>query len=100
MKSLSWLSVLAFVFLVNVAALGQEFPAFELAAGYSFVNVHPNLAPITSFNVNGGGAAFVYNFTSLIGIKVDFMAYDAGSTVMTCGAVAGNCFHQCLLSSR
>jgi len=79
MKSLSWLSVLAFVFLVNVAALGQEFPAFELAAGYSFVNVHPNLAPITSFNVNGGGAAFVYNFTSLIGIKVDFMAYDAGS---------------------
>jgi hypothetical protein len=41
--------------------------------------VHPNLASFTSFNVNGGGGAFVYNVSNWIGLKVDFFGYDAGS---------------------
>lgn len=75
----NWTRVIAFVLLGALPALAQEFPKVEVAAGYSFVNVHPNLAPITSFNVNGGGGAFVYNISNWIGIKADFFGYDAGS---------------------
>ena len=31
-------------------------PKAEIAFGYSFINVHPNLSPITSYNINGGCA--------------------------------------------
>lgn len=79
--------------------MGQEFPTVEVAAGYSFVNVHPNLSPITSFNVNGGGGAFVYNLTPWIGIKADFFGYDAGSgfkndikKLGVSGSASGNVF--------
>jgi hypothetical protein len=71
--------VLAFVSLLSVAAFAQDYPKFEVPVGFSFVNVHPNLAPITSFNVFGGGGGFVYNVNSLIGIKADFMGYTQGS---------------------
>src|SRR5271167_4592840 len=63
-----------------MTALAQdEYPKFEVPVGFSFVNVHPNQAVITSFNVFGGGGAFVYNFSSLFGIKADFMGYTQGS---------------------
>lgn len=80
MKNCKWICLVGFLCLVTVAAVAQdEVPKAEVALGYSFVNVHPNLAQITSFNVNGGGGAFVYNISHLIGVKVDFFGYDAGS---------------------
>jgi opacity protein-like surface antigen len=64
----------------SVAATGPvyEYPKAEVSFGYSFVNVHPDIPQITSFNVNGGGAAFVYNASHLIGIKAEFMDYTGG----------------------
>jgi hypothetical protein len=53
-------------------------PKGEIAFGYSFINVHPDLPPITSYNINGGGAAFVYNPTPKFGIKAEFMDYTGG----------------------
>jgi opacity protein-like surface antigen len=77
MQKKIWFILLSFI--APAAALfGQSTPKIEVSGGYSFVNVHPNLAPVTSFNVNGGGAAVVYNITPLIGIKGEFMGYTGG----------------------
>src|SRR5271169_6379091 len=71
--------LLGFVLLLGMTAFAQEYPKFEVPVGFSFVNVHPNQASLTSFNVFGGGGGFVYNFSSLVGIKADFMGYTQGS---------------------
>jgi len=90
--------VVAFMLLLGVAAFAQDYPKFEVPVGFSFVNVHPNQAGITSFNVFGGGAGFVYNFTPLIGIKMDLMGYTQGSGQRVTqngefvGNVSGNLF--------
>jgi opacity protein-like surface antigen len=72
-------------------------PKGEIAFGYSFINVHPELPPITSYNINGGGAAFVYNPTPLFGIKAEFMDYTGGGGAQLRahgynGNVSGNLF--------
>jgi len=79
LKNHKWILLLTFVSLTALSAFAQEVPKVEVAAGYSFINVHPNLAGFSSFNVNGGGGAFVYNVSRIVGIKVDFFGYDAGS---------------------
>src|SRR5271169_514765 len=90
--------LLGFVFLLGMTAFAQEYPKFEVPVGFSFVNVHPNQPAITSFNVFGGGGAFVYNFSHLVGIKADFEGYTQGSGVKLTqdgqfvGNVSGNLF--------
>lgn len=70
--------LLGFLCLVTVGAMAQsEFPTVELAGGYSYVNLNPQIA--SSQNFNGGGGAFVYNFSSIFGIKADFMGYTGGT---------------------
>jgi hypothetical protein len=59
----------------------QGYPRFEVPVDFSFVNVHPDLPIITSFNVFGGGLGGVYNVTPLIGIKADFQFYTQGTGV-------------------
>ena len=58
-----------------------DYPKFEAAVDFSFINVHPDLPIITSFNVFGGGLDGVYNFTPLIGVKAAFQFYTQGSGV-------------------
>ena len=96
-----WVVVIAFSFLFTMAAFAQDVPKFEVPVGFSFVNVHPDLSPITSFNVFGGGGGFVYNVTPWIGIKADFQGYTQGSGLKTqltnagfpvAGNVQGNVF--------
>jgi hypothetical protein len=65
--------------LFGCVAWGQDVPKVEVPVGFSFVNVHPNLAPITSFNVFGGGGEFDVNFGNYFGVKADFMGYTQGS---------------------
>jgi len=66
--------------LLTVAAVAQdETPKFEVPVGFSFANVHPNTAQLTSFNVFGGGGGFVFNLGKVIGIKSEFMGYTQGS---------------------
>ena len=74
-------------------------PKFEVPVGFSFVNVHPNLAPITSFNIFGGGGEFDVNFGRYWGVKADFMGYTQGSGIRNqlqshgyAGQVSGNLF--------
>ena len=99
MKKLFVLIAVAALF--TMAAVAQDVPKFEVPVGFSFVNVHPDLSPITSFNIFGGGGGFVYNVTPWIGIKADFMGYTQGSGVKSqltnagytvVGNVQGNVF--------
>jgi outer membrane protein OmpA-like peptidoglycan-associated protein len=71
--------VLSAGLLIGVCASAQDVPKVEVPVGFSFVNVHPNLAPITSFNVFGGGGEFDVNFGNYFGVKADFMGYTQGS---------------------
>lgn len=71
---------LGFVILLSITVFAQdEYPVIEASVDFSFINAHPNLAEITSFNLFGGGGAFVYNVTPIIGIKADFFGYTQGS---------------------
>ena len=80
MKQQKFICVVAFLCLAAVFSVAQtDFPKVELAGGYSYVNFHPSLAQITSQNFNGGGGAFVYNFSSIFGVKADFEGYAVGT---------------------
>lgn len=100
MKNLKWVVVIAFSLLVTLTAVAQETPKFEVPVGFSFINVHPDLSPITSFNVFGGGGGFVYNIGPYLGIKADFNGYTQGSGLKskltdagyTVGNLNGNLF--------
>jgi len=93
------LLLLAPVFLLGITAWAQDVPKVEIPLGFSMINVHPNLAPITSFNVFGGGGQVDFNFGSVFGIKADFMGYTQGSGLRNqlekhgfVGAANGNMF--------
>jgi opacity protein-like surface antigen len=75
------LLLLASVLLLGITAWAQDVPTVEIPLGFSMINVHPNLAPITSFNVFGGGGQVDFNFGSVFGIKADFMGYTQGSSL-------------------
>lgn len=90
--------LLGFLFLMAMAGFAQDYPKVEVPVGFSFVNVHPNTAQLTSFNVFGGGGGFVYNVSPIFGIKADFMGYTQGSgqklyqNGQLVGNVSGNLF--------
>ncbi len=65
--------------MISAGAFAQDVPKVEIPVGFSFLNVHPNLSPITSFNVFGGGGQFDVNFGDYFGIKADFMGYTQGT---------------------
>ena len=74
-------------------------PKIEIPVGFSFVNVHPDITQITSFNIFGGGGEFDVNFGRYFGVKADFMGYTQGSGVRNqleklgyAGQVNGNVF--------
>src|SRR5664279_4671682 len=93
------LVLIAVALMCSMAAFAQDVPKFEVPIGFSFVNVHPGITQVTSFNVFGGGGGFVYNVTPWIGIKADFEGYTQGSglknqltTLGYAGQVNGNVF--------
>ncbi len=99
MKSTKLFAIIAFALLATLTVVAQDVPKFEVPVNFSFINVHPNQAQLTSFNVFGGGGAFVYNVTPWIGIKADFNGYTQGSGLKNqlanqgyAGAVSGNLF--------
>jgi hypothetical protein len=60
---------------IGIAAAQDDVPKVEVPVGFSFINVHPNLPPITSFNVFGGGGQIDFNIGRYFGIKGDLMGY-------------------------
>jgi len=67
--------------LTTISRAQTSYPKFEIPVDFSFINVHPDLPVITSFNVFGGGVGGVYNFASFVGIKADFQFYTQGTGV-------------------
>ncbi len=86
--------------LLPMMSFGQEgasYPKSEVNFGYSFINVHPEIPQITSYNINGGVASYVYNFTHLWGLKSEFGDYvgNGGSQLQAAGVtgnISGNFF--------
>lgn len=96
MKARILISLLGFLCLAPMLSVAQgEIPKAEVTVGYSLINAHPDIAALTSFNLNGGGGAFVYNFGAL-GFKADFFGYNAQtntvSTLFGPATVSGNLF--------
>ncbi len=75
--------VLGVSLLTAMSLVAQDYPKVEIPLGFSFVNVHPNLTPITSFNIFGGGGQFDVNIGPVLGIKADFMGYTQGNGLKT-----------------
>jgi len=79
---LRYLATSVCVLLLTTASRAQtSYPKFEVPVDFSFINVHPDLPVITSFNVFGGGVGGVYNFASFVGLKADFQFYTQGTGV-------------------
>jgi hypothetical protein len=93
-KNHKWIVCVLFVLAACMFSVAQDYPKFEVPVGFSFVNVHPDLSPITSFNVFGGGGGFVYNISPMFGVKADFTGYTQGSglkdKLTQAGYAAGN----------
>ncbi len=71
--------ILGFALLAGAVSAAQSFPRVEISGGYSYMNFHPNVPQLTSLNLNGGGAGFVYNFNSWFAVKAEFMGYAFAS---------------------
>jgi outer membrane protein OmpA-like peptidoglycan-associated protein len=91
-------ALLCIALVLGVTAWAQDVPKVEIPLGFSMINVHPNLAPITSFNVFGGGGQVDFNFGNYFGLKADLMGYTQGSGIRVnengqfLGTVNGNLF--------
>jgi len=74
--------LIGFMFLWGSAAFAQSDTKAEVSGNYSYMRFNPeNSNVISSFSLNGGGGAFSYFFTDMIGIKAEFEGY--GSTTRT-----------------
>ena len=73
------IAVLAAVPLFALVASATDVPKMETFLGYNFVRFNPNSGYIPSFNANGGGGQFVYNFNKWVGGVVDLGAVTKGT---------------------
>jgi hypothetical protein len=81
--------LIGFVLLFGSAAFAQSDTKAEVSVNYSYMRFNPqNSNIISSFSLNGGGGAFSYFFTDLIGVKAEFEGY--GSTTRTLVATGTN----------
>jgi hypothetical protein len=67
------------VLLSSCVASAEDVPQMEAFLGYNYVRFNPNSRFFPSFNANGGGGQFVYNFNRWIGGVGDIGAVTAGS---------------------
>jgi len=97
------LFVLGTVLLLGMAAVAQEYPRAELALDYSYMHFAPAQANTNNKSLNGGGGQFVYNFTHVLGVKMDLQGYGSFTDTFTIapnptipsgahGTVSGNLF--------
>ncbi len=73
------MAAIAAVPLFALVASATDVPTAEAFLGYNFVRFNPNSGYIPSFNANGGGGQFVYNFNKWIGGVVDLGAVTKGT---------------------
>jgi hypothetical protein len=77
------LIVVAAFMLSTFVASATEVERYETFLGYSFVRFNANSDILPSFNANGGGGQFVYNFNKWIGGVVDLGAVTNGGVSHT-----------------
>src|SRR5260370_38356682 len=68
-------SLLAFAWLLGVAAQAQERQTVDIFAGYSYLRANPATAGFNSFSLNGGSASVAYNVNGWLGGVADFGGY-------------------------
>ncbi len=73
------IAVIAAVPMFALVAGATDVPKTETFLGYNYVRFNPNSDVFPSFNANGGGGQFVYNFNKWIGGVVDVGAVTRGS---------------------
>jgi len=73
------IAVIAAVPMFALVAAATDVPKMETFLGYNYVRFNPNSDVFPSFNANGGGGQFVYNFNKWIGGVVDVGAVTRGS---------------------
>src|SRR5579871_90566 len=94
MKTMAVLIVTAA--LLPVWAWSQEHPKYEIAVDYSWSHFQgvdytfPNFNFSRSYNLNGGGGSFVYDFTRFFGLKAEAQGYKSGTETLT--VPSGNVF--------
>ena len=62
---------------VAATAMAQEYPKAELTLDYSYMHFAPAQANTNNKGLNGGGGAFVYNFSHLFGVKMDLQGSNS-----------------------
>jgi hypothetical protein len=65
--------------MLALVAAASDVPKTETFLGYNYVRFNPNSDVFPSFNANGGGGQFVYNFNKWVGGVVDVGAVTRGS---------------------
>ena len=70
---------------VKPAAAGQDFPATELSAGYSVINVVKG----SSQTANGGSGSIAFNFNPWLGVVGDLGGYSASPSLTAITYTAG-----------
>ena len=84
------------VMLLGLAAWSQDFPKAEIALDYSYMHFQAidykslNYEFGRAYNLDGGGASFVYNFTRMFGFKAELQGY--GSETRSVTIPPGNLF--------
>ena len=71
--------VIAAALVFAAAASATDWQKYEIYLGYDFVRFNPNSDFVPSFNANGGGGQFVYNFSRWFGAVVDLSAVNKGT---------------------
>jgi hypothetical protein len=73
------LAVVAAVPLFALVAGATDFSKYEVFLGYNFVRFNPNSDLVPSFNANGGGGQFAYNFNRWFSGVADIGAVTKGT---------------------
>jgi hypothetical protein len=72
--------LLGIVLRFGTTVFAQDNPKIEVSANYSYMRFNPqnnNLPGLSAFSLNGGGGAFSYFLTDMIGIRLNSKAMAA-----------------------
>jgi len=89
-------AVLGLFLLFGTTTFAQDSPKMEVSGDYSYMRFNPqnnNISGLGAFSLNGGGGAFTYFLTNMIGIKAEFEGYGSTTRTLPGGAtVSANLF--------
>jgi hypothetical protein len=72
--------VLGVIFILGLAAWGQEVPRADVAFDYSYNRYSPSAPYSQGHSLNGGGGSVTFNVNGYLGIKMDLQGYGSNET--------------------